>query len=84
MNFASMDEYNTGMDPEVKRFFRKIMATVGAGLLWFMLMATTGLYLRMGYFVNGWDAYNGIFYFVFLVTLILLIRFFFRIWRKRK
>lgn len=79
-----MDEYNTGMDPEMRRFFQKIMATVGAGLLWFMLMATMGLYFRMGYFVNGLDVYNGIFYFVLLASLVLLIRFFFAVWRKKE
>lgn len=77
-----MDEYNTGMDPEVRRYFRKIMATVGAGLLWFMVMATMGLYFKMGYFVNGLDAYNGVFYPVFLVSLAFLLRFLIRVWRK--
>lgn len=78
-----MDEYNTGMDPEVRRFFRKIMATVGAGLLWIMLMAVGGLYFRLGYFVNGLDWYNGVFYVVFVATLVLVLRFLWRIWRKK-
>lgn len=78
-----MDEYNTGMDPEVRRYFRKIMATVGAGLLWIMVMAMLGLYLRLGYFVNGLDWYNGVFYFVLFVTLFLLLRFLVSLWRKQ-
>ena len=79
-----MDEYNQGMDPEVRRYFRKIMATVGAGLLWIMLMVVAGLYFRLGYFVNGLDWYNGIFYVVFFVTLILVLRFLYNVWRKRE
>lgn len=79
-----MDEYNTGMDPEVKRFFQKIMATVGAALLWIMLMAVLGLYFRLGYFVNGLDVYNSIFYIVFFATLGLLLRFLFRVWGKKE
>lgn len=79
-----MDEYNTGMDPEVKRFFRKIMATVGVGLLWIMLMAVAGLYLRLGYFVHGLDWYNGIFYTVLLVTLVFVLRFLFNVWRRKE
>lgn len=79
-----MDEYNSGMDPEVRRFFKKIMATVGAGLLWIMLMAALGLYLRLGYFVNGLDWYNGSFYLFLLATLILLLRFLFSVWRSKK
>lgn len=80
-----MDEFeNTGMDPKVKRYFQKIMATVGAGLLWFMAMAMLGLYLRLGYFVNGLDWYNGVFYFVLFVTLYLLLRFLLSVWRKQE
>lgn len=72
------------MDPEVRRFFRKIMATVGAGLLWIMLMAVGGLYFRLGYFVAGLDWYNGVFYFVFVATLILVLRFLYNLWRKKE
>lgn len=79
-----MDEYNTGMDPEVKRYFRKIMNSFGAGMLWLILMAVLGLYFRMGYFVNGLDWYNGIFYFIFFASLFFLLRFFYNLWRKRK
>lgn len=79
-----MDEYNTGMDPEVRRYFRKIMATVGAGLLWFMLMATMGLYFRMGYLVNGLDAYNSVFYVVLIASFVFLLRFLFAVWRKKE
>lgn len=79
-----MDEYNTGMDPEVRRFFKKILATVGAGLFWFMLMAALGLYLRLGYFANGLNWYNGVFYFILFTTLFLLLRFLFSVWRKRE
>lgn len=79
-----MDEYNTGMDPEVKVYFRKIMKSFGALLLWLILMMILGLYLRLGYFVNGLDWYNGIFYFIFFVTLVLLLRFLLKVWRKKE
>ena len=79
-----MDEYNTGMDPEVKRFFQKIMTSFGVCFFWLMLMAALGLYLRLGYFFNGLDWYNGIFYFVFLVSLFFVLRFLFKVWRKKK
>lgn len=79
-----MDEYNTGMDPEVKRYFQKIMKSFGAGLLWLMFMMTLGLYFRLGYFINGLDWYNGIFYFTFFVTLVLLLRYLLKVWRKKE
>ena len=78
-----MDEYNTGMDAEVKVYFRKIMKSFGAGLLWLMLMAIAGLYFRLGYFFNGWDWYNGSFYTVAAITLFFLLRFLARTWRKK-
>lgn len=78
-----MDEYNQGWDPEVTKYFRKIMKSFGAALLWLMIMAVAGLYFRLGYFFNGWDWYNGIFYFVSFVTLLLLLRFLFHVWQKK-
>jgi hypothetical protein len=80
----TMDEYNSGMDPEMRRYFQKIMKTFGAVAFWLMLMAASGLYLRLGYFVNGLDWYNGIFYFVFFTSLFLMLRFLFRVWRKKE
>ncbi|GAA4740789.1 hypothetical protein [Flavisolibacter ginsenosidimutans] len=79
-----MDEYNTGMDPEMKVYFQKIMKSFGAVSLWLLLMMTLGLYLRLGYFTNGLDWYNGIFYFIFFVTLVLLLRFLFKVWKKKE
>ena len=79
-----MDEYNTGMDPEVRRYFQRIMKSFGVVSLWLMVMAVAGLYLRLGYFINGLDWYNGIFYFIFFVTLFLMLRFLYNVWRKKE
>ena len=79
-----MDEYNTGMDPEVKRYFRKIIKSFSAGLLWLLAMAVLGLFLKMGYFPYGLDWYNGIFYFLFFASLAFLLRFFYKVWGKKE
>ncbi len=78
-----MDEYNQGWDPEVRRYFRKIMNTFGVGAIWLLFMATLGLFLRMGYVRNGLDVYNIVFYLFFLLTFPLLIWYFYRVWRKK-
>ena len=78
-----MDEYNQGWDPDIKRFFRKILNTFGVAVLWFLFMSTLGLFLRMGYVYNRIDVYNIIFYALLLVSFPLLILFLYRQWRKK-
>lgn len=78
-----MDEYNTGMDTEVKVYFRKIMKSFSVGLLWLMLSVTIGLFLKFGYLRNGWRWQNYVFYGLLLLSLVALIRYFYNVWRKR-
>ncbi len=77
-----MDEYNTGMDPEVKQYFKKIMKSFSVGLLWFLMNVTAGLYFKLGVIDTSWRWYNFVFYGLFSVTLALLILYFNRLWRK--
>lgn len=79
-----MDEYNQGWDPDVKRHFRKIMNTFGIGAIWLLLMSTLGLFLRMGYVRKGFDAYNIVFYALLVITLPLLLLYFYRVWRRKE
>lgn len=69
-----------GWDPEVKNYFRKILNTIGYGLLWLMAALTTGLYWGLAYHPN--KIYSVIFYFGLLTTLILLIRYYYRMWKN--
>ncbi len=77
-----MDEYTTGMDPEVKRYFKKIMKSFGVGLLWLLVSGTAGLFFKLGIIKNSWRWYNLVFYGFFFVTLIMLIFFYYKLWRK--
>ena len=56
-----MDEYNSGMDPEVKRYFRKIINSFSAGLLWLVVIATAGIFFRLGEMGHGIHWYNIVF-----------------------
>ena len=69
-----------GWDPEVKKYFRKILNTIGVGLLWLMIALTAGLYLGLAHHSN--KLYTAIFYTGFAITLFLLIRYYINIWRK--
>lgn len=77
-----MDEYNSGMDREVKIYFRKIMTSFSAGLFWLLLAVTAGLFFKLGYLNQGWHWYNGLFYGLLLVSFVMLVRFYYRVWRK--
>ena len=78
-----MDEYNSGMDPEIKLYFQKIMKSFTAILLWMMVFPTAGLFFKLGYLNKGWHWYNVLFYLLLLLGSILLLRFFFKVWQKK-
>lgn len=68
-----------GWDPEVKKFFVRIINTVSWGLLWLMTCATAGLYFQLAY---GRGIYTVIFYALMFATLLLLLRFFYNTWKN--
>lgn len=69
------------MDPEVKEYFRKIIASFSVGLLWLFVAATSGLYFGLGIVDYSVHWYNWLFYFFFLASLFLLLRFYYRLWK---
>lgn len=77
-----MDEYNTGMDPEVKRYFKQIVNSFSVGLMWMMLVVLLGYSLGLGIVKDQLHWYNIVFYLFFIATLVALIYFFYRVWRK--
>jgi ABC-type bacteriocin/lantibiotic exporter with double-glycine peptidase domain len=77
-----MDEYNQGMDPEIKRFFKKIINSFSIGLLWLLSMFTAGLFFDLGITHNGIKWYNIVFYIIALLSFIALLFYFYRIWKK--
>ncbi|HRE37943.1 MAG TPA: hypothetical protein PK092_05845 [Chitinophagaceae bacterium] len=68
-----------GWDPEVKKFFLRIINTVSWGLLWLMACATAGLYFQLAY---KQGIYTVIFYVLMAITFFLLLRYFFKIWKN--
>ena len=71
-----------GFDPEVKKYFRKIITSFSVGFLWLFFNVIAGLYFGLG--IRGeWPfIYNIIFYLLSLTTLVLLLMFYYRLWRK--
>ena len=73
----------SGWDPEVKRFLRKILNTVSIGLLWMMAMVFAGLYFELGIPGDKPVAYNIIFYVLALATLAMLLRYYYKLWNDK-
>ena len=71
-----------GWDPEVKRYFLKILNTISMGLIWMIAAATAGLYFGLAIPEGKIRLGNIIYYAAFLGSLALLLRYFFKIWRK--
>ena len=69
-------------DPEVRKFFIRIINSVALGLFWMMACATAGIYFKLAYF-NGQPVINNIlFYAGMAITLFLLVRYLLRVWKN--
>jgi hypothetical protein len=69
-------------DPEVRAFFLKILNSISLTLLWMLSCATTGIYYELGY-TNGKPViYTILFYAGMLITLFLLIRYLYKLWKN--
>ena len=79
-----MDEYNSGMDPEVKQYFRKIINSLFLGIMWLIFVLGMGLFFDLGSIGNRLDIFNIVYYSLALISFIFLIRFYVRTWRKKK
>ena len=79
-----MDEYSSGMDPQVKRYFRKIINSFSVGLMWLLSVATAGLFFDLGIAREGLQWYNIVFYAIALSTFIALVFYLYRVWTDRE
>lgn len=76
-----MDEYNSGMDPEMKVLFKKVMSSFSWGALWLLTAATLGIFFQLGFIGGGVRWYNVLFYLTFFASIFLLGRYYYRVWR---
>jgi len=76
-----MDEYNTGMDREIKRYFRKILNSFSWGALWLISIATLGIFFQLAIVSGVIKWYNILFYLILLGSLFLLLRYYYKVWK---
>jgi len=70
------------MDPEVKKYFIKILYSLSFGLLWMALNVTAGIYWGMAIISNGLSILNVLFFVWLLLSLVLLLYYYYRTWRS--
>ena len=71
-----------GWDPEVTKYFRKIISSFSFGLLWLMGGVSAGLYFGLAFRTDISFGYVILFYACLLATLWLLLRYLYRLWKK--
>ena len=78
-----MDEYNHGMDPEVKRYFKRIINSFSFASIWLLAVSTAGLFFRLAILQNGIRWYNILFYILAAVSLVMLLIYLYKTWSKK-
>jgi hypothetical protein len=76
-----MDEYNSGMDPEMRRYFRKIMSSFSWGAMWLISISTLGIFFQLGFVAEGFKWYNILFYVILIGSLVMLLRYYYKMWK---
>jgi len=75
-------EQEQGWDPEVKKYFRKILSTISYGLLWLMIVVWAGIYHQLGWQDGKPLFYVIIFYVAAVASLGFLLFYYYRLWKK--
>jgi ABC-type spermidine/putrescine transport system permease subunit II len=71
------------LEPELKDFLKKIIQSVFIGLAWMTVNMIAGIFLGWMFVGDRLTGGNIIFYLFLVSSLILLVRFYFRIWKKK-
>ena len=78
-----MDEFSRGMEPGVKRYFKRIMNSFSIASLWLLAVSTAGLFFKLAIVNNGLQWYNIVFYILSAATLVMLLIYLYRTWSKK-
>jgi hypothetical protein len=71
-----------GMDPEVAKYFKKILNSLFAGLMWLFINITAGIYFELAYSKIYPNLVHILFYFWLAGSLAFLLWYFYRVWGK--
>ena len=79
-----MDEFNSGMDPEVKQYFRKIISSLLLGVIWLIFVLGMGFFFDLNSIGARIDIFKIVYYSLALISFIFLIRFYIKTWSRKK
>jgi hypothetical protein len=68
------------IEPETKRYLKKIMQTVFVGLFWMFANVIVGIFLELGFVNNGLTLSNILYFSISFITLVLLVWYFIKMW----
>jgi hypothetical protein len=71
----------SGIEPEVKKYLWKIVYSLIYGLLWLFSNAIIGIYYGFAIIENGLRLANFIFFIWFLLSLGLLLWYYYKTWK---
>ncbi len=71
-----------GMEPEAKKYLLKVLNSLFSGLLWLALNVLGGLYWGYGIIERKLSIYNILFFSWFLLSLVALLYYYYRTWKK--
>jgi len=71
-----------GWDPDIRKHFRKILYSISYGLIWLISCTTAGIYYHLAYRNGEPLIYIMLFYVGLFLSLALLLRYYYRTWRK--
>ena len=72
----------SGIEPEVKKYFWKIVYSLIYGMLWIFSNVIIGIYYGFAIIENGLRLTNFIFFAWFILSLAILLRYYYRKWGK--
>jgi hypothetical protein len=73
----------TGWDPDVRKYFRKILNSISVGLFWLMSCATAGIYYELGFFIGKPLWQPILFYSIMIITGAFYLRFLINTWKEK-
>jgi hypothetical protein len=73
----------SSMEPEVRKFLKKILASVFAGLMWMILNMILGIYFDLFFIETKISMGNIIFYIIFIGSLVALILYYYHTWKTK-
>jgi hypothetical protein len=71
-----------GMEPEVRKYLRKILNSLFVGLLWLSVNVLAGLYWGWGIINGKLSMGNILFYLWFLLSLAALLWYYYKVWKS--